>query len=55
VRKAAQRAFEREHFDGTTQRATEEDFLTAIRSTRPSLTREILQGFEQDVERFARY
>jgi transitional endoplasmic reticulum ATPase len=55
ARKAAQRAFEREHFDGTTQRATEEDFLTAIRSTRPSLTREILKGFEQDVEQFARY
>lgn len=55
ARKAAQRAFEREHFDGTRQRATEEDFLTAIRSTRPSLTREILEAFEQDVQQFARY
>ena len=55
ARKAAQRAFEREHFDGTTQRATEDDFLTAIRSTRPSLTGEILRGFEKDVDQFARY
>jgi transitional endoplasmic reticulum ATPase len=55
ARKAAQHAFEREHFDGTTQRATEDEFLTAIRSTRPSLTREILKGFEQDVGQFARY
>lgn len=55
ARKAAQRAFEREHFEGATHRATEEDFLTAIRSTRPSLTEEILLTFEQDVERFARY
>jgi transitional endoplasmic reticulum ATPase len=55
ARKAAQRAFEREHFEGATHRATEEDFLTAIQSTRPSLTEEILLTFEQDVRRFARY
>ena len=55
ARKAAQHAFEREHFGGTTQRATEDDFLSAIRSTRPSLTGEILRGFEHDVEQFARY
>ena len=55
ARKAAQHAFEREHFQGATHRATEEDFLASIRSTRPSLTQEILRAFEQDVERFARY
>ena len=55
ARKAAQHAFEREHFDGATHRATEDEFLTAIRSTRPSLTEEILRAFEQDVEQFARY
>ena len=55
ARKAAQDAFEREHFEGTTHRATEDDFLSAIRSTRPSLTQEVLRSFEQDVERFARY
>ena len=55
ARKAAQHAFEREHFRGATHRATEADFLNAIRSTRPSLTQEILRAFEQDVEQFARY
>ena len=55
ARKAAQHAFEREHFEGATHRATEDDFLSSIRSTRPSLTQEILRAFEQDVERFARY
>jgi transitional endoplasmic reticulum ATPase len=55
ARKAAQRAFEREHFDRATHRATEKDFLTAIRSTRPSLSEEILRAFQQDVEQFARY
>jgi AAA+ superfamily predicted ATPase/N-acetylglutamate synthase-like GNAT family acetyltransferase len=55
ARKAAQRAFEREHFDRATHRATEDDFLTAIQSTRPSLSEEILRAFQQDVEQFARY
>lgn len=55
ARKAAQHAFEREHFEGVEQRATEDDFLAAIRDTRPSLSEEILQSFDEDVERFARY
>ena len=55
ARKAAQRAFEREHFEGAAHRASQDDFLTAIDSTRPSLTQEVLQAFEQDVEQFARY
>ncbi|MBV9803086.1 MAG: ATP-binding protein [Solirubrobacterales bacterium] len=55
ARKAAQRAFEREHFEGTAHRATDEDFLAAIRSTRPSLSKEILDSFGADVERYARY
>lgn len=53
--KAAQRAFEREHFEGTTHRATDEDFLAAIRSTRSSLSKDILDSFDEDVERYARY
>ncbi len=53
--KAAQHAFEREHFEGTTHRATQDDFLTAIHATRPSLSEEILEAFDEDVERFARY
>jgi hypothetical protein len=55
ARKSAQRAFEREHFEGATHRANEDDFLTAIHSTRRSLTQEILRGFERDVAQFARY
>ncbi len=55
ARKAAQRAFEREHFEGPTHRATGEDFLIAIRSTRPSLSVEILDSFREDVAQYARY
>ncbi len=55
ARKAAQHAFEREHFEGRAHRATENDFLAAIDATRPSLSDEILAGFDEDVERFARY
>jgi len=55
ARKAAQRAFEREHFEGPTHRAAQEDFLHAISSTRPSLSTEILDSFSEDVARFARY
>ncbi len=54
ARKAAQLAFEREHFDGAGSRATTEDFLAAVRATKPSLTAEIVASFEGDVERFAR-
>ena len=55
ARKAAQHAFEREHFESATHRATQDDFLAAIRSTRPSLSEEILNAFDEDVGRFARY
>jgi transitional endoplasmic reticulum ATPase len=55
ARKAAQHAFEREHFEGTAHRATQDDFLAAIHSTRPSLSEEILEAFGEDVARFARY
>jgi AAA+ superfamily predicted ATPase len=55
ARKAAQHAFEREHFAGAGSRATTEDFLDAIRATKPSLTPEIVSDFEIDTQRFARY
>ena len=55
ARKAAQRAFEREHFEHAGPRATTDDFLVAIRQTRPSLARDIIDGFEADKEKFARY
>ena len=55
ARKAAQRAFEREHFEHAGPRATTDDFLIAIRQTRPSLARDIIDGFEDDKKKFARY
>lgn len=55
ARKAAQRAFEREIFDGATTRATTEDFLWSIEGTRPTLTREIVETLHEDTLRFARY
>jgi hypothetical protein len=54
ARKAAQRAFEREHFDRAAGRASTRDFLAAITQTRPSLSREVIDGFEADTRRFAR-
>jgi transitional endoplasmic reticulum ATPase len=53
--KAAQRAFEQEHFEGSRERATSEDFLAAIRETKPTLSEEVIASFEKDVERFSRY
>jgi len=55
ARKAAQRAFEREHFERQGPRATTDDFLVAIRQTRPTLAREIVDGFAADRTQFARY
>jgi transitional endoplasmic reticulum ATPase len=55
ARHAAQRAFEREHFEEIQGRATTDDFLAAIRATRPTLSTEIVGGFRRDTERFARY
>jgi len=54
ARKAAQRAFEREHFERVGMRATTEDFLAAIAQTRPTLAREMVEAFEEDRQRFAR-
>lgn len=55
ARKAAQRAFEREHFEGVRRRAITEDFLGAIQDTRQTLTAEMLDSFDSDTEQFARY
>lgn len=55
ARKAAQSAFEREVFGGSGAKAATDDFLDAIRQTRPTLSREMIEVFEGDVERFARY
>jgi N-acetylglutamate synthase-like GNAT family acetyltransferase len=55
ARKAAQKAFEREHFEGRGHRATTSEFLTAISETKPTLSQDILASFSSDTERFARY
>lgn len=55
ARKAAQRAFEREHFQGAGKRALMEDFLDAIRETRPTLSATLVEEFNADTESFARY
>ena len=52
ARKAAQRAFEREHFEGAGSRAVLEDFLESIS---PTLSADLVEAFEADTERFARY
>lgn len=55
ARKAAQRAFERDHFEGSSHRARTEDFLAAIAATRPTLTTEMVSDFDDDTDRFARF
>ena len=55
ARKAAQRAFEREHFEGPGKRALFEDFLEAISRTRPTLSADLVDAFRVDTELFARY
>jgi len=55
ARKAAQRAFEREHFQRERHRARTEDFLAAIADTKPTLTAEMVSGFDDDTDRFARF
>jgi len=54
ARKAAQRAFEREHFEGSGSRATTDDFLAAIAETRPTLTPAMVEAFASDTARFSR-
>jgi transitional endoplasmic reticulum ATPase len=53
--KAAQHAFEREHFGEAGYRAQTDDFLAAVRHTRPTLSAEMVEGFNQETERYARY
>jgi transitional endoplasmic reticulum ATPase len=55
ARKAAQRAFEREHFEQEDHRATTGEFLASIHGTRRTLSQETVDAFGDDVERFARY
>lgn len=52
--KAAQRAFEKEHFEESSGRATTEDFLFAIKKTRPSLTEDAIDVFSKETKKYAR-
>lgn len=54
ARKGAQAAFDREMSCGRGEEATTEDYLTAIRSVRPTLTAANLTEFTQDKAEFAR-
>ncbi|CAN5568988.1 hypothetical protein BH20ACT15_BH20ACT15_01860 [soil metagenome] len=55
ARKAAQHAFEREHFESEGARAGTKDFLAAISQTRSTLSDEMVETFDKDTERYARY
>lgn len=55
ARRAAQSAFEREVFGGSGDKAGTDDFLDALRQMKPTLSQEMIEVFEGDVERFARY
>lgn len=55
ARKAAQFAFEAEYSGTSGRRARTDEFLSAIRETRPTLTGEMIETFERDAEQFARY
>jgi transitional endoplasmic reticulum ATPase len=54
-RKAAHTAFEREHFDNVRHRAVTEDFLAAMRATKPTVSEEMVEAFYRDAEQFTRY
>jgi transitional endoplasmic reticulum ATPase len=55
ARRAAQSAFEREVFRGSGAKAGTDEFLEAVRQMKPTLSQEMIEVFEGDVERFARY
>lgn len=55
ARTAAQRSFERAHFDGVEHRAVTGDFVATIADTKPTLSPELVAGFAGDIERFARF
>ncbi|MEV5540128.1 GNAT family N-acetyltransferase [Saccharopolyspora shandongensis] len=54
ARKGGQAAFEREMQYRQGEHATTDDYLTAIADTRPTLTRQALSDFEEDIEHYAR-
>ena len=55
AKKAAHTAFEREHFDDVGHRAVTEDFVAAIAATKPTVTEEMVEAFQEDAEEYTRY
>lgn len=55
ARKAAQAAFERDHFEDAAHRALTPDFLAAIAATRPTVTEAMAESFSSDARSFTRY
>jgi transitional endoplasmic reticulum ATPase len=55
ARKTAQASFERAIDQGTDSPATTEDFITAARSVRPSLSKTQLRDFDEDIELLGRW
>jgi SpoVK/Ycf46/Vps4 family AAA+-type ATPase len=55
ARKAAQASFERAVDAGTDSLATTEDFMTAARAVRPSLSKAQLSDYNEDIELFGRW
>ncbi len=53
--RVTQEAFEKEHSQGKDCRVTTNDFLEMIPSFRPTLTKEIVEMFHRDCERYTRY
>lgn len=53
--KVRQLSFEREFDQGREYRVTTEAFLEIIPQIRPGLTEEMIEGFEEDCERYTRY
>ncbi len=54
ARRAAQRVFERSVAGESEARATTGDVLEAIAATRPTLTRQMIEDFEADIDGYAR-
>lgn len=54
ARKGAQTGFERDVLGGTDEPATTDDYVQAIKDTRPTLTPEVITEFEQDIHTYTR-
>jgi transitional endoplasmic reticulum ATPase len=55
ARRTAQAVFERAVLEGHERGATTDDVLLAVRETRPTLTRQMVEDFEKDIVDYARF